>query len=55
MNRINSTTTFLFVNNALVIVALIAAVFDQPAIYTTFFAISVALQISQLRKMSSKT
>jgi hypothetical protein len=45
-----SDIRFLLVNNALIVVALVAAAFKQPGIYATFFAISVAMQIAHLRR-----
>ena len=43
---------FLLVNNSLIVAALVAAVFKQPGLYATFFAISVAMQISHLKRRS---
>ena len=43
---------FLLVNNSLIVAALVAAVFRQPGLYATFFAISVAMQISHLKRRS---
>lgn len=47
-------TRFLVVNNLLVVTALVGAAFDLPGVYTPFFAISVALQIHEVRKLNSK-
>lgn len=44
-------TKFLIVNNFLVIAALVAAAFDLPGIYIPFFAVSVAYQISEFKKI----
>lgn len=46
----NTSKIFLIVNNLIVIGALIAARFEIHAIYITLFAISVAYQISTLRR-----
>ena len=46
----SSDIRFLLVNNSLIVVALVAAVFKQPGIYATFFAISVAMQIAHLKR-----
>jgi hypothetical protein len=46
----SSDTRFLVVNNALVVVALVAVAFRLPGVYITFFAISVAMQIAHLRR-----
>jgi hypothetical protein len=45
-----SDIRFLVVNNALIVAALVAAVFKQPGLYATFFAISVAMQIAHLKR-----
>ena len=46
----SSDIRFLLVNNFLIVAALIAAVFRQPGLYATFFAISVAMQIAHLKR-----
>jgi hypothetical protein len=46
----SSDIRFLLVNNALIVAALVAAVFKQPGLYATFFVISVAMQITHLKR-----
>jgi hypothetical protein len=46
----SSDIKFLLVNNSLIVAALVAAVFKQPGLYATFFAISVAMQIAHLKR-----
>jgi hypothetical protein len=46
----SSDLRFLVVNNSLIVAALVAAVFKQPGLYATFFAISVAMQIAHLKR-----
>jgi len=53
MQMKNKEIQFLLVNNTLVVLALIEVAFEQVGIYVTFFAISVALQVSQFKKVNT--
>jgi hypothetical protein len=46
----SSDIRFLLVNNALIVAALVAVAFKLPGVYTTFFAISVAMQVAHLKR-----